>query len=188
MRIRILALSAVMASAFSGCGGVQALIYRIAYDKAKLAAAAQPTCYNNNQLPMTNGTGSSVNLKDEGQWVLWDAEGKQYLDVGTQNYDMGDAPAVSITQLIEGVGDKSFAGKKSSQATQGGISTSVEINYKVTFELLGGTAKGKINISSAYRCSGTGCNPSQLDCAAETDFIGRRVDAQQMQIYTPQGG
>lgn len=187
MRIRVLALSAVAASLLSGCGGVQALIFRIAMDKAKLSVAAQPTCYATNQLPMSNGTATSQNLKDEGQWVLWDAEGKQYLDVGNQTFSLGDAPDVVITQLIEGAGDKVFQATKTTQSTQGAISTTTQANYKVTFETLGATVKGKINISSAFRCSGPNCNPSQLDCAAETDFVGRRIDAQQLQAYTPQG-
>lgn len=188
MRIRMLLLAALV-PALSGCGGaIQTIIFRIALDRAKLNAAAQPTCYATNQLPMMTGTASSTNLKDEMQWVLWDADGKQFLDVGTQRYGMGDAPDVEINQLIEGAGDKVFSASQQAQATQGQISTTVQTNYKVTFENLGATVKGKINISSAFRCSGPNCNPSQLDCAAETDFVGRRIDANQIQAYSPTGG
>ena len=182
-----------------GCGYAPR-IYEVAVDQAQLNSLPKE-CYRANTIP--NPRVSTTNYFGEYTWTVWDgAENKQYLDMGaTAGWDLGDATGpggvgASVGNLapagqIEGA-DRVFTAQQSTVRTPDTTSNttwSVTRTIKVTYNDLGNTPTGTLDLSVKYDCTNqcTGnFEPAQNpSCAVALPFKARRVDGNQI-MY--QGG
>lgn len=192
MRCLMLATAALAVGMIS-CGGGQPRTYKVAINQTALAAL--PTsCYRTNNAPQ-NTTAVTSGFVDS-EWTIWDGPAdKQYLDIGTNTWVLGDANAVvtgtasnvnpnnpTLPSLIEG-SQKTFTEQR--VFTRNTVSPA-EVDTRsvtVTFDdVPGDTAKGHIDVSSHYTCSNCGL-PS---CDASLPFVGRKINAQPSVIYSGQ--
>ncbi|HYO55700.1 hypothetical protein [Archangium sp.] len=167
MRSTLWAVAAVMAGGLMGCGE-QPRYYRVAIDRSPLNNL--PTsCYRPGTVPTDDKTN---NVVDVGQWIIWDGvEGRQYLQVGDIDYELGDAQV----RIVQGDAIVSTEGDKPTfvvERTQTNPNRTSRATY--TFNKLGNTLEGTLVLSHA--CSGgTGCDPN---CEASLGFVGRRLDVE----------
>jgi hypothetical protein len=168
-----------------GCDGFQPSIYRVAVDR--LTAEAIPTtCYRSGQAP-TFIADKSTNIVDQQQWVFWEGiDDTAYLETGTINYAMGQAQRVTIAgDAIQGTktdGKYTFA----SERTQTDSTTEIyTTSASYTIDKLGDTVEGSLALHS--HCTGSDCAgiPS---CDASLKFVGRKIDADPLSIYSAEPG
>lgn len=176
----LIAAGAVALLALVGCGGSNARTYSIAYDSSA-AQNLPPSCYLNNTVP--NKKVELTNERQQLAFVIWDGtEGKQYLDISDKTWQLGNAEPVIIEGLIESTDGKVFSGTRTARtlpdpgSANPNFSDTQVSTVTVSFDEIGGTAKGSIALKSDYTCTSCQNNGGKVNCSAQYTFSGRRVD------------
>jgi len=194
--MKLVALGALALSAFAGCGQGQPRIYRVAVDATPMRTIAVPSCFRGNKLPDGRGNINEQNYRSEDEWVIWNGvvneknQQIEYLDLGTQSFELGNAPIIKVSDLIQGV-EKTFAALRTEQRPVSNLYTEArQTQVSVTFDDYSASPVGKLALNSVYACSGNGCPtdaalsaPDAASCAVSLDFVARRIEAQQMTVY-----
>jgi hypothetical protein len=195
MRLNHLFLAATAFFALVGCTPGQPKLYRVALDRSPERNVAAPSCYRNSQLPGGKQI-SEVHFFEDHQWVLWDGiEGKQYLDIGAQTFQLGHAPTITVTDMIEG-SDKVFSAQHSEQGPFPGVQATEtrQTLVAVTFNDLGNSPTGTMLLKAEYACinGNQSCPtpntvPDSVTCSATLNFVARLVATSQTTNYAPKG-
>ena len=106
----------------SGCNSGMPRLWRIAIDSTPLSNIADSGCYVDKQRRrhrQHDHEHRRDNFRARVEWVMWDGdtgtdgEIKQYLDIGSKSIGSAEAPAITVTALIEGnATDKQFTGQR----------------------------------------------------------------------------
>jgi hypothetical protein len=186
----------VALAALSGCNNGQPRIYRVSLDTTPLRTIADPSCYKNGQL--SNNQETTSNFREEHQWVIWDSgDGKQYLDIGTQHYKLGDSPDINIGDVIECGASctGTFQGARTLTNPFPGVQNTTETrqtSITVAFNDEGAAPAGTVQLRAQYACVGN-CPPPQnsapdaVSCATQMSFEARRIDTSRIEAYQPVG-
>jgi hypothetical protein len=180
-----IALGTVAMIALVGCNNGQPRIYRVALGQL---SGIGPACFKGGNLPQSNS--DNKGFVDQLDMVIWDGTDKQYLDIGTQSFSLGDSPTIKINDEIESNADKVFNG-------QHNVVRNVATNYSeqrltsitVSFNDYSTSPSGTVDLKADYACSGSSCPtmnnpaPDSVSCAGRLTFAGRRIDAQQITAY-----
>ncbi len=193
--MKLVALGALALSAFAGCGQGQPRIYRGAVDATPMRTIAVPSCFRGNKLPDGRGNINEQNYRSEDEWVIWNGvvneknQQVEYLDLGTQSFELGNAPIIKVSDLIQGV-EKTFAALRTEQRPVSNYTEARQTQVSVKFDDYSASPVGKLDLNSIYACSGPGCPtdaisspPDAASCAVSLDFVARRIEAQQMTVY-----
>ncbi len=185
-------------AAFSGCNNGQPRIYKVALDKTPLRTIADPSCYKNSQLPSGDQV-TEVNYRVDAQWVIWDTgDGKQYLDIGTAQFKLGDAPTISVSDMIETSQAGTFQGSRNETNTAAGagippstVNETRQTSITVTFNDEGAAPSGNLQLRAQYACVGN-ClqpnpSPDSVSCATQLSFEARRIDTSRIEAYSATG-
>ena len=179
----------------TGCNTGQPRIWRIAIDVTPVRTIADPSCFRGNILPAGRGQLSEVNYREESEWVLWDGVDKQYLDIGSRTFKLGDAPEIKVADLIEG-GDKVFSAQRNVVTPFPGVEAteSRQTQIVVTWNDYGSSPAGTIQLTAQYACVAgrQQCptpNPTldSVSCRSQLNFVGRRIDVSQITAYPNKG-
>lgn len=193
MRTLRIVLAAVVVAGLASCSPAVAWIYRISVDMSG-TQGLPASCYKNNQTPFDKTT--LTGITEEYEWVIWPGmDGNNYLDMGRQTWDIGQAEQIKVGELLLGK-DKTFEGTRVEQqlanpaAGNPTYSNQTDSKVTVTFDELGGAAKGTIKLLSKYSCTsctiGQGGDNKVATCEASLKFEGRRIDTQAVAQYSPQ--
>jgi hypothetical protein len=195
MRTTPLILGAI-ALLTAACGPAnQPKLYRIALDRTPETTINEPSCFVDGMAP-NNGAGTNeLNYRQDNQWLIWDGvEGKQYLDMGTLHFKLGNAPNIDIFDMIEG-GDKTFAAQRTVTTPRGFYSETRQTLVTVAFSDLGMSPTGTVVLKAVYSCNPGSqlCPvpnpaPDRVTCTATLNFVARQIVASQTENYTPKGG
>lgn len=187
----------VALAALSGCNGGQPRIYRVSVDTTPLRTIADPSCYKNGQLPSGQQETLS-NFRTEAQWVIWDSgDGKQYLDTGSNHFQIGDAPEIVVQDVIEcgSACTGTFQGARTVTNPFPGFQNTTETrqtSITVTFNDEGAAPAGTVQLRAQYACVGNCPNPNpvpdSVSCATQLSFEARRIDTSRIEAYQPVGG
>jgi hypothetical protein len=189
-----LLLAVVALAAVTGCNNGQPRIYRIALDRTPERTIADPSCYKNSQLP-SGSQSTEVNYREEHQWVIWDSgDGKQYLDIGSASFHLGDAPTINVADMIETSQSGTLQGSRNVTNPFPGIQNTTETrqtSITVTFTDEGASPTGNMQLRSQYACVGN-CpqpnpGPDSVSCATQLSFWARRIDTSRIEAYQPAG-
>lgn len=191
--MKLVALGALSLLSLAGCLQGQPRIYRVALDETPIRTVNTPTCFRNSVLPTGRNNTTELNYRSEDEWVIWGGAGtKEYLDLGTQAWTLGDAPVIRVTDLIEGE-DKVFTATRNVQTPFGDRYTELRAtNVSATFDDYSAAPVGTISLNSQFACakgSGgecpTGMNIAQdaASCQGNLKFVARRIDVQQLTVY-----
>lgn len=190
-------LAALSFVALTGCNNGQPRIYRVAIDETPIRTIAVPSCFRNNNLPAGQGNRTEQNYRSEKEWVIWAGlDQTEYLDLGNQQYKLGNAPLIDIKDLIEGT-NKTFSALRSVQEPEGDSYTYArQTQIQVTWDDYSYSPKGTIALNAQYACirnridcPGTGTTPSDLapadaaSCQSTINFVARAIDAQRITAY-----
>lgn len=196
--MKLVALSAVSLLALVGCNNGTPRIYRVAVDKTPIRTIAVPSCFRNNNLPAGRGNITEQNYRDEDEWIIWQGnlnernEQIEYLDLGTQTFDLGDAPTIRVSDLIEGT-DKTFSALRNEQKPIGSDYTEArQTQISVKFNDYSFVPTGTIALSAQYACirgmiecpTGNASPADAASCSSNLNFVARRIEAQHITNYT----
>lgn len=190
--MKLVVLSSLSLLALMGCNQGQPRIYRVAVDATPVRTIAVPSCFRNNNLPAGRGNITEQNYRSEDEWVIWNGvDQKEYLDLGAQVFNLGDAPTIRVSDLIEGT-DKTFSALRNEQKPMGDAYTEArQTQISVKFEDYSFQPVGTISLNSQYACikGRNDCpigdqSPSDAaSCSSVLNFVARRIEAQQMTVY-----
>ncbi len=189
-----LLLAVVAVAALTGCNNGQPRIYRVALDRTPEKTIADPSCYKNGQLP-SGAQVSEVNYREEHQWVIWDSgDGKQYLDLGSLTFQLGNAPKINVSEMIETTQNGTFQGSRNETNPFPGIQNTTETrqtSITVVWNDEGAGPTGNVQLKAQYACVGNCPNPNPMpdsvSCATQLNFWARRIDTSRIEGYTPAG-
>lgn len=196
--MKLVALSAVSLLALVGCNNGQPRIYRVAVDKTPIRTIAVPSCFRNNNLPAGRGNITEQNYRDEDEWIIWQGnlneQNKQieYLDLGTQAFDLGDAPTIRVSDLIEGT-EQTFSALRNEQKPIGSDYTEArQTQISVKFNDYSFVPTGTIALSAQYACirgmiecpTGNASPADAASCSSNLNFVARRINAEQITNFT----
>ncbi len=193
--MRSLVLGSLALVALSGCNMGQPRLWRVAIDMTPIRTIANPSCFRGNILPSGRGQLSEVNYRESSEWVIWDGvEGKQYLDIGTKNYKLGDSPEITVSDLIEGTStDRVFSAQRNEvKPYPGGLraTESRQTQIVVTWSDYGTSPTGTVALTAQYACVNAGDNcpnpnptPDSVSCNSQLNFVARRVEFANQTIY-----
>jgi hypothetical protein len=171
----LLALAALPLAA--GCGPSQARVYRLAVDPSVLLNLPT-TCYRNNATQYDKTTWTNYKLQYD--VAIWDGvDGKSYLDMGQQTFNLGNAVPVKVIAPIEGAANVYTATVKSETiaAPNDPFTDIATQTITVAFTEVGAAARGTITLRSEYSCTNCSNNNAQVaKCEAALNFTGRRID------------
>jgi hypothetical protein len=186
-------LFGALATGLLGCSNGQPRIYRVSIDASPLTAINNPSCYVNNTIPMARDTETKNNLRTESEFVIWSgADQVEYLDVGKQVFQIGNAPVITINELIEGSStDKTFTAGITKQTAYGDTYVEARISTATfKFNDYSAVPQGTITLDSKYACQGVrGSCPQpaiaadSASCSSTLQFVARRIDTQQISSY-----
>ena len=157
------------------CSNAGPEIYRIALDESALQTLPG-NCYARGSAPSNLAT--SVSLRTEEQWVIWDGPDKSYLDRTGPDLKLGDTTTVSTNSsgaTIEGTKNL-FKAEWDQNYSPGQKRTQL---LAVAFDSTGATPKGHLDVSA------NDTNASNPVCSASFPFSGRRIDATRISNYNP---
>ncbi|MFT3709291.1 MAG: hypothetical protein QM817_16750 [Archangium sp.] len=190
--MKLVALSALSLLALVGCNNGQPRIYRVAIDATPVRTIAVPSCFRNNNLPAGRGNITEQSYRLEDEWVIWaGVDQTEYLDLGTQAFNLGDAPTINVTDLIEGT-DKNFAALRNVQKPIGTDYTEArQTQIAVKFNDYSFAPTGTINLNAQYACirgmidcpTGNQSPADAASCTSQINFVSRRIEAQQLTAY-----
>ena len=195
--MKFVALGALSLLTLVGCNQGQPRLYRVAIDATPIRTISSPSCFRNNNLPAGRGNRTEQNYRLEDEWVIWNGtEQTEYLDLGTQSFDLGDSPTIRVTDLIEGT-DKSFSALRNEQKPVDDKWTEArQTQISVKFNDYSFSPTGAIALNSQYACiknrvgcPGTENTPNDLappdaaSCNISLNFVARNIDAQRITAY-----
>ena len=160
----------------AGCGPSQARVYRLAVDPSVLLNLPT-TCYRNNATQYDKSTWTNYKLQYD--IAIWDGvDGKSYLDMGQQSFNLGDARRIQVVAPIEGAANVYTASVKDETLAPSNSATEISTQtITVAFTELGATARGTITLRSEYSCTNCSNNNGQVaKCEAALAFTGRKID------------
>ncbi|MEW6434778.1 MAG: hypothetical protein AB1730_25035 [Myxococcota bacterium] len=165
--IKLVVLGALSLLSLVGCNAGQPKLYRIAVDETPIRTIANPSCFRGNILPSGRGTLTEVNFRKEDEWVIWDGVDKQYLDMGLQEWKLGDAPLIRVADLIEGGAEKIFSAQRNEVTPFPGIQAteSRQTQVVVTWNDYSAAPSGTIALNAQYACVG-GCQEFGVSAGA----------------------
>lgn len=186
------AIGALSLLGLMGCSQGQPRIYRVSVDMTPVRTIAVPNCFRNNNLPAGRGNLTEQGYRAEDEWVIWTGvEQTEYLDLGTQTFNLGDAPTIRVADLIEGK-DKVFSAVRNEQKPIGDQFTEVrQTQISVSFNDYSAAPTGTMSLNSQYACIrgridcplGEASAADAATCTSSLSFVARRIDAQQMTFY-----
>jgi hypothetical protein len=196
----------------TGCNTGQPRIWRVAYDTSRVDFVDNSSCYIGNRVPQARTAQS--NYRRDANWVIWDGVAdqggqlKQYLDIGTPNFKLGDSPRVVVEDVIEGdaalrtfTAERQIASFGPRERMRNAIETRVG-RITVQWDNYNPAATGLITIRSEYRCvdngqmmqdqcpRGGGGDPvgnEAANCEVQVGFVARRIDVTQGTNYSNNG-
>ena len=195
--MKFVALGALSLLSLVGCNQGQPRLYRVAIDATPIRTISVPSCFRNNNLPAGRGNRTEQNYRQEDEWVIWNGtEQTEYLDMGTQSFDLGEAPTIRVVDLIEGT-DKSFSALRNEQKPISDQWTEArQTQISVKFNDYSFSPTGAIALNAQYACikNRVGCPgnegtpqdlapPDAASCTASLNFVARKIDAQQITAY-----
>jgi len=196
--MRSLVLSALAVVAMSGCNSGMPRLWRIAIDSTPLSNITDSGCYVDKQLPTNRQLVNEVNFRDESEWVIWDGDTgtdgktKQYLDIGTKQIRLAEAPVIDVSALIEGnATDKEFTGQRNEvrQSLTARANESRQTQITIKWNDYGMSPTGTVRLDARFACA-AGADPCPArppadgaNCAAQLNFVGRRIDTTATTIY-----
>ncbi len=201
--MKLVALGALSLLALVGCSAGQPRIYRVAVDDSNLRLISTSSCFRNNQLPTGRSNSTETGFRAEDEWVIWNGisndKGEQieYLDLGAQSFKVGDAPTITVGNLIEGT-QKTFSALRGVQEPISDSYTHArQTQITVKFDDYSASPVGTIALNAQYACikNRVGCpggpegTPSDLappdaaSCTTSLSFVARRIEVQQMTAY-----
>ena len=191
--MKLVALGAISLLSLLGCNQGQPRIYRVAVDVTPVRTIAVPSCFRNNNLPAGRGNITEQNYRAEDEWVIWNGiDQTEYLDLGTQTFNLGDAPTIRITDVIEGT-DKTFSALRNEQKPIADQYTEArQTQISVKFNDYSFAPVGTIALNSQYACIkgradcpvGDASPQDAASCSSSLNFVARKIDAAQSTIYT----
>jgi hypothetical protein len=191
--MKFVALCGLSLLALMGCNNGQPRIYRVAVDLTPVKTIAVSSCYRNNNLPTSRVSTSEQNYRSEDEWVIWNGvDQTEYLDLGTQSFDLGDAPTIRVTDVIEGT-DKTFAALRTEQKPVSDLYTEArQTQISVKFNDYSFAPTGTIALNAQYACLkgradcpiGDASPQDAASCSSQINFVARRIDAQQLTAYS----
>ena len=189
-----LLFAVVAVATLVGCNNGQPRIYRVALDRTPEKTIADPSCYKNGQLPSGSQV-SEVNYREEHQWVIWDSgDGKQYLDLGSASFQLGNAPKIVVSEMIETSQNGTFQGSRNETNPFPAIQNTTETrqtSITVAFNDEGAAPTGSVQLKAQYACVGNCPNPNPMpdsvSCATQLSFWARRIDTSRIEGYSPAG-
>lgn len=189
MRSVKVVIAAVAGLVLLACNTGQPRIYKVAIDASPLGNLPA-TCYVNNELPNNQTRTTYTNLRLEQEWVIWDGvENKQYLDMGSVQFGLGDAAPVVVAELIEGTENVFSGSRTDTQLPDPNANNHSSVRTRtvtVAFDDQGTTPTGTITVLSNYTC--TNCFPNETEadgnksCTTQMKFVGHRVDTQRISV------
>ncbi|MDX2013908.1 MAG: hypothetical protein SFW67_27170 [Myxococcaceae bacterium] len=196
----------------TGCNTGQPRIWRVAYDTSRVDFVDNSSCYIGNRVPQARTAQS--NYRRDANWVIWDGVAdqggqlKQYLDIGTPKFKLGDSPEVVVEDVIEGdAALRSFTAERQvarfgpMERGRNAIETLVG-RITVLWDNYNPAATGLITINSEYKCvdngqmqsdqcpRGGGGDPvgrEAANCSVQVSFVARRIDVTQATNYSNNG-
>ena len=190
--MKVVALGALALISFAGCLQGQPRLYRVAVDATPVRTIAVPSCFRNNNLPAGRGNITEQNYRSEDEWVIWNGfDQVEYLDLGTQAFNLGDAPTIRVSDLIEGT-DKTFSALRNEQKPIADQYTEArQTQISVKFNDYSAVPTGTINLNAQYACIkgradcpvGDASPQDAASCSSQLNFVARRIDAQQITAY-----
>jgi hypothetical protein len=186
------ALGALSLLLLVGCNAGQPRLYRIAIDETPIRSLATPSCFRGNSPPPGRGSVTEVNFRKENEWVIWDGANAQYLDMGRQEWKLGDAPLIEVNDLIEGGTERTFSAQRSETRPFPGVQATETRQTLVTvkWEDFSAAPQGTIGLSAQYACTAgaEACPnpnpaPDSVSCSAVMSFFGRRIDVSHSTTY-----
>ena len=153
---------------------------------------AVPSCFRNNNLPAGRGNITEQNYRSEDEWVIWNGTDQtEYLDLGTQTFNLGDAPTIRVADLIEGT-DKTFSALRNEQKPIADSYTEArQTQISVKFNDYSAVPVGTIALNAQYACIkgradcpvGDASPQDAASCSSSLNFVARRIDVQQGTSY-----
>jgi hypothetical protein len=190
--MKVVALGALALISFAGCLQGQPRLYRVAVDATPVRTIAVPSCFRNNNLPAGRGNISEQNYRQEDEWVIWNGTDQtEYLDLGTQAYNLGDSPTIRVNDLIEGT-EKTFSASRTEQKPIADQYTEArQTSISVKFNDYSAVPTGAITLNSQYACIkgradcpvGDASPQDAASCSTVINFVARRIDVQQITAY-----
>ena len=190
--MKLAALGALSLLSLAGCLQGQPRIYRVAVDATPVRTIAVPSCFRNNNLPAGRGNITEQNYRSEDEWVIWNGVDQvEYLDLGNQTFNLGDAPTITVADLIEGT-EKTFSALRNVQKPIGDQYTEArQTQVSVKFNDYSAVPVGTISLNSQYACIkgradcpvGDASPQDAASCNSSLNFVARRIDVQQITAY-----
>ena len=190
--MKLVALGAISLLSLLGCNQGQPRIYRVAVDVTPVRTIAVPSCFRNNNLPAGRGNITEQNYRAEDEWVIWNGtDTTEYLDLGTQTFNLGDAPTIRVSDLIEGT-DKTFSALRNEQKPIADQYTEArQTQISVKFNDYSFSPTGTIALNAQYACIkgradcpvGDASPQDAASCSSSLNFVARKIDAAQSTIY-----
>ena len=190
--MKLVALGALSLLSLAGCLQGQPRIYRVAVDVTPVRTIAVPSCFRNNNLPAGRGNITEQNYRAEDEWVIWNGtDTTEYLDLGTQTFNLGDAPTIRVSDLIEGT-DKTFSALRNEQKPIADQYTEArQTQISVKFNDYSFSPTGTIALNAQYACIkgradcpvGDASPQDAASCSSSLNFVARKIDAAQSTIY-----
>ena len=190
--MKLVALGAISLLSLLGCNQGQPRIYRVAVDVTPVRTIAVPSCFRNNNLPAGRGNITEQNYRAEDEWVIWNGtDTTEYLDLGTQTFNLGDAPTIRVSDVIEGT-DKTFSALRNEQKPIADQYTEArQTQISVKFNDYSFSPTGTIALNAQYACIkgradcpvGDASPQDAASCSSSLNFVARKIDAAQSTIY-----
>ena len=190
--MKLAALGALSLLSLAGCLQGQPRIYRVAVDATPVRTIAVPSCFRNNNLPAGRGNITEQNYRQEDEWVIWNGVDQvEFLDLGTQTFNLGDSPTIRVSDLIEGT-EKTFSALRNEQKPIGDMYTEArQTQISVKFNDYSAVPTGTIALNAQYACIkgrndcpvGDASPQDAASCSSSLNFVARRIDVQQLTAY-----
>lgn len=196
----------VAALAVSGCNQGQPRIWRVTYDTSPFVFVSDSNCYISKRLPTTQT--QQRNYRRDSNWVIWDGvvdmtgSQKQFLDIGSPEFRLGESPRVKVEDVIEGdAATRQFSATRETlkQGPEERGRTAVERRTGeviVAWDNYNAGATGNLTIKSTYVCQDRGSMMSErcptagetpaddaANCQVSVPFVARRIDVNQNTNY-----
>jgi hypothetical protein len=159
----------------AGCNSGQPRIYRVALDEGTpIQSSCRKDSTTSNPLVVTQ-----ENFRAQDEWVVWDGASTQYLDLGKQEWKLGDAPKIEVEDLIEG-SNKVFTATRFVTLNVPGLTEKRTTQVSVTWSDFGAAPTGTIDLQARYECQGCPVPnpaPDAASCSTTIKFSARRIDA-----------
>ena len=124
--------------------------------------------------------------------MIWNGVDQvEFLDLGTQTFNLGDSPTIRVSDLIEGT-EKTFSALRNEQKPIGDMYTEArQTQISVKFNDYSAVPTGTIALNAQYACIkgrndcpvGDASPQDAASCSSSLNFVARRIDVQQLTAY-----